>query len=178
MVLNVDSCSHCYHGQLAVCMHKVYVFWPIKLTSWPLVQRKTVTWVWHLCTLVAVPPQRHWFLRRTGSRRWHCRPLGTEVFTENNWDQTQDGPGLESRASPCMALALFFLPLLCCWKTETQQRVEKVSLEMSSRSSTVVLRLKKQETLLMSNVCDILQSYEISMISLLFTFIVDESIFY
>ena len=30
----------------------------------------------------------------------------------------------------------------------------------------------------MSNVCDILQSYEISMISLLFIFIVDQSIFY
>ena len=128
--------------------------------------------------IVAVSPQRHWFLRRTGSRRWHCRHLGTEVSTENNWEQTQDGPGLESRASPCMALALFFLPLLCCWKTETQQRVEKVSLEMSSISIRVVLRLKKQETLLMSNVCDFLHSYEISMISLLFIFIVDESIFY
>ena len=30
----------------------------------------------------------------------------------------------------------------------------------------------------MSNVCDILHSYEISIISLLFIFIVDQSIFY
>ena len=49
---------------------------------------------------------------------------------------------------------------------------------MSSRSSRVVLTLKKQETWLRSNVCDFLHSYEISMISLLFIFMVDQSIFY
>ena len=49
---------------------------------------------------------------------------------------------------------------------------------MSSRSSRVVLTLKKQETWLRSNVCDFLHSYEISMISLLFIFMIDQSIFY
>ena len=46
---------HCYHGQLAVCMCKIYVL-ANNIEFMPLIQRKTLARVWHLHSLVAVSP--------------------------------------------------------------------------------------------------------------------------